>query len=99
MELINHILGKYGSDDVIKTEKVRYLESVKILMSIRPLIGSEIICRIYWVNDKLILVKRKVYYHYDDVIFGPDVVTKHKICIISILDWNIEVIFRSLSSK
>ena len=30
---------------------------------------------------------------YDDVIFGPNDVTKHKICIISILDWNLEVVF------
>ena len=46
-------------------------------MSSKPLFGLETISRIFWFNAKLISVKLKVYYPFDDVILGPNDVKKH----------------------
>ena len=72
-------MNEFGPDDVIKTVKMQYLEFGKDLISSWPLIRSEINCRIFWSYDKLILVKQKVYYPYDDVIVDPNDVTNLKL--------------------
>ena len=78
---------------------MRYLEFGKELRVGLPLSSSEIIWKIIWDSDKLILVKQKAYCHFDDVILGPNDVTKHHFGNISRFEQVSEVVFRYFGLK